>query len=52
MSTVHWIQTTLEVVAIALIILGIIYEPLLVKWEEKAKGKVLRAFKEKRKYRK
>ena len=37
MSTAHWIQTSLEVVMIAALILGFIYEPILVKWEEKQK---------------
>ena len=52
MSTAHLIQTTLEVVIIALLIVGFVYEPALAKWEEKQKEKVLRTFKEWRKYRK
>lgn len=52
MSTVHLIQTLCEVVVIALIIVGLIYEPALVKWEEKQKEKVLRALKERKALRK
>ena len=52
MSTVHLIQTFCEVVVIALIIVGLIYEPALVKWEEKQKEKVLRALKERKALRK
>jgi hypothetical protein len=52
MSTPHTIQTVIEIVLIGLIVLGIIYEPMLVKWEGKQKEKVLRAFKENRRYRK
>ena len=51
MSISHWIQTSLEVVMIVALALGFIYEPLLAKWEEKQKEKVLRAFKERRKFR-
>ena len=51
MSTAHWIQTSLEVVMIAALILGFIYEPILVKWEEKQKEKVLKAFKKRKEYR-
>ena len=52
MSTVHLIQTLCEVAVIALIIVGLIYEPALVKWEEKQKEKVLRALKERKALRK
>ena len=51
MSTAHWIQTSLEVLMIAALILGFIYEPILVKWEEKQKEKVLKAFNDRRKLR-
>ena len=52
MSTVHWIQTTLEVIIIALLIVSFIYEPALKKWERKQSEKMLKAFKKMRKYRK
>ena len=51
MSTIHYLQTTLEVVIIAALIVGLLYEPIIAKWEEKQKEKVLKAFKERRKYR-
>ena len=51
MSTAHWIQTSLEIVMVVALILGIIYEPILVKWEEKQKEKVLKAFNDRRKFR-
>ena len=52
MSTVHTIQTILEIVVIGLIELAIIYEPAIDKWEDKQKEKVLRAFNERKRYRK
>ena len=51
MSTLHIIQTVFEIVMIGLIVLGFIYEPILAKWEDKQKEKVLKALKEKRRYR-
>lgn len=51
MSTAHLIQTILEVLMIAAIILGFIYEPALVKWEEKQKEKVLKVFNSRKEYR-
>lgn len=52
MSTLHLIQTVLELLVIAALILAFIYEPALAKWEEKQKEKVLRAFKERKALRK
>lgn len=52
MSTLHWIRTGFEVVMIAALVLGFIYEPLLAKWEEKQKEKVFKAWKERRAFRK
>ena len=51
MSTAHTIQTIIEILMIVAIVVGIIYEPVLAKWEEKQKEKVLKAFKERRKFR-
>lgn len=51
MSTAHLIQTIIEVLMIAAIVVGFIYEPLLVKWEEKQKEKVLKAFNRRKEYR-
>ena len=52
MSTAHWVQTSLEVLVLIAIIVGFIYEPAIAKWEEKQKEKVLKALKERKKYRK
>lgn len=52
MSTVHIIQTVIEVVIIALIIVGLIYEPIIAKWEQRQGEKMLKAFKKMRGYRK
>ena len=45
MSTLHTFQTLLEIVFIAVLILAIVYEPVLVKWEQATKEKILQAFK-------
>lgn len=42
------IQTVFELLLIALVIVGIIYEPVLARWEERQKEKVLKAFKERK----
>lgn len=52
MSTAHWVQTIIEVLVIGAIIFGFIYEPMLAKWEQKQKEKVLKAFKKRKEYRK
>ena len=51
MSTLHWLQTSSEVLLIVAVIVCIIYEPALAKWEEKQKEKVLRAFNKRKEYR-
>lgn len=52
MSTTHAIQTVIEIFMIIAILVGIIYEPALAKWERKQGEKMLRAFKKMRGYRK
>ena len=52
MSTAHAIQTTIEILVIAAIIVGYFYEPALAKWEQKQKEKILKAFKKRRELRK
>ena len=52
MSTAHLIQTTLELIVVALVIIGFLYEPVLARWERKQGRKMLRAFKKMRQYRK
>ena len=51
MSTIHYLQTILEIVIIAAVIVGLLYEPIVAKWEEKQKEKVLKAWKERKEYR-
>lgn len=52
MSSTHLIQTIVEIVLIALVIVSLICEPAIAKWEEKQKEKVLRALKERKALRK
>ena len=42
------IQTVIDIGLVALVFLGIVYEPALAKWEEKQKEKVLKALKERK----
>ena len=35
MSTPHIIQTIIEFLLVALLIIGFIYEPLVIEWEDK-----------------
>ena len=52
MSTTHLVQTTLEILILIAIIVGLIYEPAIAKWEEKQKEKVIKAWKQRKEYRK
>lgn len=52
MSTTHYIQTVVEVLLIVAVIVAMVYEPVLVKWEEKQGEKMLKAFKKMKGYRK
>lgn len=51
MSTAHLTQTVIEIIAIVAVIVALVYEPVIAEWEEKKKEKVLKAFKERRKFR-
>lgn len=51
MSTAHLIQTIIEILFGVAIIVGLIYEPALAKWEQKQKEKVLKALKERKEHR-
>ena len=51
MSTIHLVQTIIEFSLFALIVVGIIYEPALAKWEKKQGEKMLKAFKKMKEYR-
>lgn len=50
MSIAHWIQTILEILVLAAIICGFIYEPILARWERKQGEKMLKAFKKLKEY--
>ena len=52
MSTAHVIQTIFEILIVGAIIVGLIYEPVLAKWEQKQGEKMLKAFKKMKEYRK
>ena len=52
MSTPHIIHSIIEILIIIAIIVLMVYEPVLVKWEEKQGKKMLKAFKKMREYRK
>lgn len=49
MSTLHTLQTLFEIVFIVVLILAIVYEPVLVKWEQAQKEKILQAIKKRSK---
>lgn len=44
----HLLTTTIEFLLVGLVIVGFIYEPMLAKWEEKQKRKVLKALKKRK----
>lgn len=52
MSTTHYILTIFEILLIVAVIVGLIYEPVIAKWEQKKSEKMLKAFKKMREYRK
>ena len=51
MSMAHWFQTIVEVLLMVAIIFGFIYEPALARWEQKQKAKIIKAFEERKEYR-
>ena len=51
MSTTQWVQTIFEVLLLLAVIASLVYEPALVKWEEKQMGRAVRAWKQRRKFR-
>jgi hypothetical protein len=52
MSTAHAIMTALEILIVIGVLVAVFYEPVIAKWEQKQKEKILKAFKERKKYRK
>ena len=51
MSIAHLIQTIIEILFVVAIIVGLIYEPVIAKWEKKQAEKMLKAFKHRKDYR-
>lgn len=51
MSTLHTIQTIVEVILVGALIVSLFYEPIIAEWEEKQKERVLKAFKHRKDYR-
>lgn len=52
MNTTHVIQTAYEVILVVAVIVGIIYEPVIAKWERKQGEKMLKAFNKRKAFRK
>lgn len=52
MNTAHAIQTVIEIVLVIAVIVAVFYEPVIAAWEQKQKEKILKAFNERKKYRK
>ena len=51
MSTTHLITTLIEILMVAAVIVGLIYEPVIAEWEQRQGAKMLKRFKERKKYR-
>lgn len=51
MATLHFMQTVGLILLAGLLVIGFMYEPMIAKWEQKQKRKVLRALKVMRRYR-
>lgn len=52
MSTTHTIQTVIEILIAVAVIVAVFHEPVIAKWEQKQGEKMLKAFNERKKYRK
>jgi hypothetical protein len=52
MSTTHVIQIVIEVLIVIALLLGIVYQPAIARWERKQAEKMLKAFKKRKEYRK
>ena len=52
MSATHYVQTAIEILLVVAGIAGIIYEPIIAKWEQKQGAKMLKAFKKMKECRK
>ena len=51
MSTGDLILTIIESILIVAVVLGLYFEPAIARWEQKQKEKILKAFKERKEYR-
>ena len=51
MSTAHAIQTIIEFLMIVTVVVGLMYEPAIARWERKQGEKMLKAFKKRKEYR-
>lgn len=52
MSLGHLTQTIIEVLVIVAVIVGLLYEPVIAEWERKQGEKMLKAFNQRKTYRK
>lgn len=52
MSLGHLTQTIIEILVIAAVIVAVFYEPVIAEWERKQGEKMLRAFNQRKTYRK
>ena len=48
MSTGHLILTIIESIVIVAVVLGLFFEPVIARWEQKQKEKILKAFEERK----
>ena len=52
MSATHYIQTILEILLIVAVLVALMYEPTIAKWEKRQCWKVCKALKQRKGYRK
>jgi hypothetical protein len=52
MNTAHTIQTIFELLMVVAVIVAVFYEPAIARWERKQGEKMLKAFNDRKRYRK
>lgn len=52
MSAIQVIQTVIDILLLIAVVLSMVYEPLLIKWEDKQQEKLRKAFNKRKEYRK
>ena len=52
MSTTHYIQTIFEIVLMVAVIVCLIYEPTIAKWEQRQAWKMFKALRQRKELRK